>query len=61
MLLVLVPVDDRLWFALQIEVLKTFTQQELVSWFLEHRNNSSRKLSVHVSKWEAVFLSELHL
>lgn len=61
MLLVLVPVDDRLWFALQIEVLKTFTQQELVSWFLEHRNNSSRKLSVHVSKQEAVFLSELRL
>lgn len=61
MLLVLVPVDDRLWFVLQIEVLKTFTQQELVSWFLEHRNNSSRKLSVHVSKREAVFLSELRL
>lgn len=61
MLLVLVPVDDRLWFVLQIEVLKTFTQQELVSWFLEHRNNSSRKLSVHVSKQEAVFLSELRL
>lgn len=60
-MLVLVPVDDRLWFALQIEVLKTFTQQELVSWFLEHRNSSSRKLSVHVSKQEAVFLSELHL
>lgn len=60
-MLVLVPVDDRLWFALQIEVLKTFTQQELVFWFLEHRNNSSRKLSVHVSKQEAVFLSELRL
>uniref|UniRef100_A0A3Q4H5N9 Nardilysin b (N-arginine dibasic convertase) n=1 Tax=Neolamprologus brichardi TaxID=32507 RepID=A0A3Q4H5N9_NEOBR len=51
---------DRNWFEVvtqqyvfdrlnkEIEVLKTFTQQELVSWFLEHRNNSSRKLSVHV-------------
>lgn len=33
---------------LQIEALKLFSQEELVSWFLEHRN-SSRKLSVHVS------------
>uniref|UniRef100_A0A669CGI4 Nardilysin b (N-arginine dibasic convertase) n=1 Tax=Oreochromis niloticus TaxID=8128 RepID=A0A669CGI4_ORENI len=51
---------DRNWFEVvtqqyvfdrlnkEIEVLKTFTQQELVSWFLEHRNSSSRKLSVHV-------------
>lgn len=35
-------------FLLQIEALKLFSQEELVSWFLEHRN-SSRKLSVHVS------------
>ncbi|XP_060934062.1 nardilysin-like [Limanda limanda] len=32
----------------EIQVLKHFTQEELVSWFLEHRNTSSRKLSVHV-------------
>ncbi|KAM7409400.1 hypothetical protein PAMA_001060 [Pampus argenteus] len=32
----------------EIEALKLFTQAELVSWFLEHRNASSRKLSVHV-------------
>ncbi|XP_061744582.1 nardilysin-like [Nerophis ophidion] len=31
----------------EIEALKSFTQEELVSWFLEHRS-SSRKLSVHV-------------
>lgn len=51
---------DRNWFEVvtqqyvfdrlnkEIEVLKTFTQEELVSWFLEHRNSSGRKLSVHV-------------
>ncbi|KAM9357889.1 nardilysin b [Symphorus nematophorus] len=51
---------DRNWFEVvtqqyvfkrlnkEIEALKLFSQEELVSWFLEHRNNSSRKLSVHV-------------
>ncbi|XP_039667966.1 LOW QUALITY PROTEIN: nardilysin-like [Perca fluviatilis] len=51
---------DRNWFEVvtqqyvfkrldkEIEALKLFSQQELVSWFLEHRNASSRKLSVHV-------------
>uniref|UniRef100_A0A671VTN7 Nardilysin b (N-arginine dibasic convertase) n=1 Tax=Sparus aurata TaxID=8175 RepID=A0A671VTN7_SPAAU len=51
---------DRNWFEVvtqqyvfkrldkEIEALKLFSQEELVSWFLEHRN-SSRKLSVHVS------------
>ncbi|XP_054645648.1 nardilysin-like [Dunckerocampus dactyliophorus] len=51
---------DRNWFEVvtqqyvfprlnkEIEALKGFTQEELVSWFLEHRNSSSRKLSVHV-------------
>ncbi|KAM4739813.1 nardilysin b isoform 2-T3 [Anableps anableps] len=50
---------DRNWFEVvtqqylfdrlnrEIEVLKVFSQEELVSWFLEHRG-SSRKLSVHV-------------
>uniref|UniRef100_A0A3Q2Q2G7 Coenzyme PQQ synthesis protein F-like C-terminal lobe domain-containing protein n=1 Tax=Fundulus heteroclitus TaxID=8078 RepID=A0A3Q2Q2G7_FUNHE len=50
---------DRNWFEVltqqyvfdrlsrEVEVLKVFTQEELVSWFLEHRS-SSRKLSVHV-------------
>lgn len=33
----------------QIEALKLFTQEELVSWFLQHRGSSGRKLSVHVS------------
>uniref|UniRef100_A0A3P9K9K4 Nardilysin n=1 Tax=Oryzias latipes TaxID=8090 RepID=A0A3P9K9K4_ORYLA len=31
----------------EIEALKVFAKEELVSWFLEHRDNS-RKLSVHV-------------
>lgn len=35
-----------LW-SLQIKALKLFTREDLLSWFLEHRN-SSRKLSVHV-------------
>ncbi|XP_029286047.1 nardilysin b [Cottoperca gobio] len=51
---------DRNWFEVvtqqyvfkrlnkEIEALKQFSQQELVSWFLEHRNGRSRKLSVHV-------------
>ncbi|XP_056234690.1 nardilysin b [Seriola aureovittata] len=51
---------DRNWFEVvtqqyvfnrlnkEIEALKHFTQEELVSWFLEHRDTSSRKLSVHV-------------
>ncbi|XP_070816249.1 nardilysin b [Chaetodon trifascialis] len=51
---------DRNWFEVvtqqyvfkrlnkEIEALKLFGQEELVSWFLEHRNTSSRKLSVHV-------------
>ncbi|XP_041648302.1 nardilysin b [Cheilinus undulatus] len=50
---------DRNWFEVvtqqyvfkrlnkEIEALKLFSQEELVSWFMEHRN-SSRKLSVHV-------------
>uniref|UniRef100_A0A3P8UG95 Nardilysin b (N-arginine dibasic convertase) n=1 Tax=Cynoglossus semilaevis TaxID=244447 RepID=A0A3P8UG95_CYNSE len=33
----------------EIEALKLFTQEELVSWFLQHRGSSGRKLSVHVS------------
>lgn len=42
-----------MWFSaplwsLQIEALKLFTREDLVSWFLDQRNNS-RKLSVHVS------------
>ncbi|XP_051979977.1 nardilysin b [Xyrauchen texanus] len=32
----------------EIEVLKTFTKDELVTFFMEHRNASSRKLSIHV-------------
>ncbi|XP_071342752.1 nardilysin-like [Trachinotus anak] len=51
---------DRNWFEVvtqqyvfdrlnkEIEALKLFTQDELLSWFLEHRDSSSRKLSVHV-------------
>ncbi|KAI3369135.1 hypothetical protein L3Q82_026101 [Scortum barcoo] len=50
---------DRNWFEVvtqqyvfkrldkEIEALKQFTQEELVSWFQQHRHNS-RKLSVHV-------------
>lgn len=34
---------------LQVEVLKGFSREQLVSWFLDHRGNCSRKLSVHVS------------
>lgn len=34
--------------SLQVEALKMFTQEDLLSWFLEHRKRS-RKLSVHVS------------
>uniref|UniRef100_A0AAX7T556 Nardilysin a (N-arginine dibasic convertase) n=1 Tax=Astatotilapia calliptera TaxID=8154 RepID=A0AAX7T556_ASTCA len=33
----------------EIEALKQMTRDELVSWFKEHRGQSSRKLSVHVS------------
>ncbi|XP_029002459.1 nardilysin b isoform X2 [Betta splendens] len=52
---------DRNWFEVvtqqyvfdrlnkEIEALKRFTQEELLSWFLEHRTSSSRKLSVHVA------------
>nr|XP_029138610.1 nardilysin-like [Labrus bergylta] len=51
---------DRNWFEVvtqqyvfkrlnkEIEALKVFSQGELVSWFMEHRNGSSRRLSVHV-------------
>ncbi|KAG7515097.1 nardilysin-like [Solea senegalensis] len=51
---------DRHWFEVvtqqyvfdrlsrEIEALKVFTQDELVSWFLQHRTTSCRKLSVHV-------------
>lgn len=37
---------------MQVEALKTFTWEDLLSWFLEHRN-CSRKLSVHVSVFES--------
>uniref|UniRef100_A0AAQ4Q7C6 Nardilysin convertase n=1 Tax=Gasterosteus aculeatus aculeatus TaxID=481459 RepID=A0AAQ4Q7C6_GASAC len=52
---------DRNWFEVvtqqyvfkrlnkEIEALKQFSQEELLSWFLQHRNADSRKLSVHVS------------
>ncbi|PWA19139.1 hypothetical protein CCH79_00020776, partial [Gambusia affinis] len=30
-----------------VEVLKGFSREQLVSWFLDHRGNCSRKLSVH--------------
>ncbi|XP_075963572.1 nardilysin-like [Anarhichas minor] len=51
---------DRNWFEVvtqqyvfkrlnkEIEALKLFSQEELVFWFLQHRNASSRKISVHV-------------
>ncbi|XP_072244932.1 nardilysin-like [Leuresthes tenuis] len=39
-------VFDRLYK--EIEALKVFTKEELVSWFQEHRGGSSRRLSVHV-------------
>ncbi|KAM9849125.1 nardilysin b [Aulostomus maculatus] len=51
---------DRNWFEVvtqqyifdrlnkEIEALRLFTQDDLVSWFLEHRDGGSRKLSVHV-------------
>ncbi|XP_054458442.1 nardilysin-like [Anoplopoma fimbria] len=51
---------DRNWFEVvtqqyifkrlnkEIEALKMFSKEELVSWFLEHRNTNNRKLSVHV-------------
>uniref|UniRef100_G3NHC1 Nardilysin convertase n=1 Tax=Gasterosteus aculeatus aculeatus TaxID=481459 RepID=G3NHC1_GASAC len=51
---------DRNWFEVvtqqyvfkrlnkEIEALKQFSQEELLSWFLQHRNADSRKLSVHV-------------
>ncbi|KAM3876483.1 nardilysin b [Diretmus argenteus] len=51
---------DRNWFEVvtqqyifdrlnkEIEALKFITKEELVSWFLEHRDAGSRKLSVHV-------------
>ncbi|KAM9762685.1 LOW QUALITY PROTEIN: nardilysin b [Menidia menidia] len=39
-------VFDRLYK--EIEALKVFTKEELVSWFEEHRGEGSRKLSVHV-------------
>uniref|UniRef100_A0A3B5LG36 Coenzyme PQQ synthesis protein F-like C-terminal lobe domain-containing protein n=2 Tax=Xiphophorus couchianus TaxID=32473 RepID=A0A3B5LG36_9TELE len=32
----------------EVEVLKGFSREQLVSWFLDHRGNCSRKLSVHV-------------
>lgn len=37
---------------LQVEALKTLTREDLLSWFLEHRNQS-RRLSVHVSVFES--------
>uniref|UniRef100_A0A4W6D3S1 Nardilysin b (N-arginine dibasic convertase) n=1 Tax=Lates calcarifer TaxID=8187 RepID=A0A4W6D3S1_LATCA len=60
---------DRNWFEVvtqqyvfdrlskEIEALKLFTQDELVSWFLEHRNTNSRKLSVHVSYTMTFFIN----
>ncbi|KAM4547866.1 nardilysin-like [Odontesthes bonariensis] len=39
-------VFDRLFK--EIEALKVFTKEELVSWFQDHRGGGSRKLSVHV-------------
>ncbi|XP_046906289.1 nardilysin b [Hypomesus transpacificus] len=51
---------DRNWFEVvtqqyvfdrlskEIEALKIITKAELVSWFMEHRDSSSRRLSVHV-------------
>uniref|UniRef100_A0A665VGD9 Nardilysin-like n=1 Tax=Echeneis naucrates TaxID=173247 RepID=A0A665VGD9_ECHNA len=62
---------DRNWFEVvtqqyvfnrlnkEIEALKLFTQQQLVSWFLEHRNTNSRKLSVHVTYGEVSKLTFL--
>ena len=35
-------------FCVQIEALKKMSRTELVSWFQEHREQNSRKLSVHV-------------
>ncbi|XP_016520235.1 nardilysin-like isoform X1 [Poecilia formosa] len=32
----------------EVEVLKDFSREQLVSWFLHHHGNCSRKLSVHV-------------
>lgn len=52
-------VNDELWeyiwtfyfFLLvqQIDALKLMTKAELVNWFMEHRGQGNRKLSVHVS------------
>ncbi|XP_078141937.1 nardilysin b [Centroberyx gerrardi] len=51
---------DRNWFEVvtqqyvfdrlnkEIEALKLVTQQQLLSWFLQHRDSGSRRLSVHV-------------
>ncbi|XP_026179291.1 nardilysin b [Mastacembelus armatus] len=51
---------DRNWFEVvtqqyvfdrlnkEIEALKRFSREELVCWFLQHRDSSNRKLSVHV-------------
>ncbi len=33
----------------QIDALKLMTKAELVNWFMEHRGQGNRKLSVHVS------------
>lgn len=41
--------SDLLVCLLQIEALKVFTREELISWFWQHRGVSARKLSVHVS------------
>uniref|UniRef100_A0AAY4A2R5 Nardilysin n=1 Tax=Denticeps clupeoides TaxID=299321 RepID=A0AAY4A2R5_9TELE len=41
----------------EIEALKLMTKSELVSWFLEHRGDSSRKLSVHVQPGEELVCS----
>lgn len=41
----------RFYFVLvrQIDALKLMTKAELVNWFMEHRGDGSRMLSVHVS------------
>uniref|UniRef100_A0A8C7F6R0 Nardilysin b (N-arginine dibasic convertase) n=1 Tax=Oncorhynchus kisutch TaxID=8019 RepID=A0A8C7F6R0_ONCKI len=62
---------DRNWFEVvtqqyvfdrlnrEIEALKLITKAELVSWFMEHRDTTSKKLSVHVSLCEVSKLTFL--
>lgn len=44
--------------AIQIDALKLMTKAELVSWFMEHRGQTSRKLSVHVRP-RSILMSQL--